>query len=114
MLLAAVAAGAGAGLCIARLCRAWSDAEAEEQRQRFHALYADPATDLDDLPMELPQCDTVGCRGVFAGRHAGRNSLHDRQLTPACSAVMLVDGDGHGFRLSNVHVLAGMVSADRA
>lgn len=61
LLLAAVAGGATVGLCAARLCRAVADDAAEEQRQRFHALYADPTADVDDLPLELPRCALRCC-----------------------------------------------------
>jgi hypothetical protein len=56
LMAAAVAAGVLLGLCVAQACRAWRDDAAEDARRRFHALYADPAMDIDDLPAELPMC----------------------------------------------------------
>lgn len=44
-----LAAGITIGFVTHRVYRAWLDEEAEEARRRFHALYADPNTDIDDL-----------------------------------------------------------------
>jgi hypothetical protein len=55
VMAAAVLSGILFGLFAAKLCRAWWDDEAEDARRRFHALYADPAADVEDLP-ELPTC----------------------------------------------------------
>lgn len=52
----AVLAGMLIGLIVARIVRAWHDEDANEARLRFQALYVDPATDIEDLPDQLPRC----------------------------------------------------------
>ena len=51
----AVLGGVIAGIFVAVVVRAWYDDEADEARQRFHALYADPAAEIEDLPASMPR-----------------------------------------------------------
>lgn len=44
------------GVVAHRCCRAFSDVAAEDARMRFQALYADPNTEIEDLPTHLPGC----------------------------------------------------------
>jgi len=44
------------GFFVHKVYRAWVDVEAEEKRREFQALYADPHTEIEDLPTDWPKC----------------------------------------------------------
>jgi hypothetical protein len=60
VVLLAVFLGFLLGFLVHRCYRAFSDVAAEDARRRFQSLYADPNTEIEDLPASLPGCDFAG------------------------------------------------------
>lgn len=55
------------GFFVHKVYRAWIDVEAEDMRRQFQTLYADPLTEIDDLPTDWPKCDTRNSLKVPSG-----------------------------------------------
>lgn len=55
------------GFFVHKVYRAWIDVEAEDMRRQFQTLYADPHTEIDDLPTDWPKCDTSPSLTVPSG-----------------------------------------------
>jgi hypothetical protein len=54
VVLLAVFLGFLLGFVVHKCCRAFSDVAAEDARRRFQTLYADPHTEIEDLPTTVP------------------------------------------------------------
>lgn len=54
VVLSALFIGFLLGFLVHRCFRAFSDVAAEDARRRFQAMYADPNTEIEDLPSSLP------------------------------------------------------------
>eukprot|EP00892_Ulva_mutabilis_P010294 jgi/Ulvmu1/7637/UM038_0064.1 len=74
------------GLFVHKVYRAWVDVEAEEKRREFQALYADPHTEIEDLPTDWPKS---GNRAFESIARAIRDWTVNRNKQPARPVVAM-------------------------